>query len=160
MTRDPHISIGVVAARTGVAVSAIRYYESTGLLPAIRSAGGKRLFPRSVIRRVSFILISQQLGYSLEQIAGLLEKLPQQRTPTKADWQKLSVEFSRDIDQRIERLSRLKESLGGCIGCGCLSLKSCSLYNPQDQAASLGDGPRYLLGDSPQTVSSDPTTDL
>lgn len=155
MKNDPHISIGAVASRTGVAVSAIRFYESTGLLPAIRGAGGKRLFPRSVIRRVSFILISQQLGYSLDEIAGLLEKLPDQRTPTKRDWQKLSGEFSRDIDLRIERLAQLRESLVGCIGCGCLSLKSCKLYNPQDKAATKGDGPRYLLGDSPAVDSEE-----
>lgn len=155
MVTDPHISIGVVAALTGIAASAIRYYESIGLLPAIGSAGGKRLFPRSVIRRVSFILISQQMGYTLEEIASLLDKLPQKRTPTKADWQKLSVEFSRDIDQRIERLTRLKESLSGFIGCECLSLKSCGLYNPQDQAGTFGDSPRYWLGDCPVPSCSD-----
>ena len=125
MKKDPLISIGVVAKRTGVAVSAIRYYESVGLLPAVRGAGGRRLFPRSVIRRVSFILISQQMGYSLEDIAELIATLPDQRTPTKADWQKLSGIFSRDIDRRIEHLTQLKGSLAGCIGCGCLSLKSC-----------------------------------
>lgn len=149
MKKDPLISIGVVAKRTGVAVSAIRYYESVGLLPAVRGAGGRRLFPRSVIRRVSFILISQQMGYSLEDIAELIATLPDQRTPTKADWQKLSGIFSRDIDRRIEHLTQLKGSLAGCIGCGCLSLKSCGLYNPEDNAAKQGNGPRYLLGDLP-----------
>lgn len=149
MKKDPLISIGVVAQRTGVAVSAIRFYESVGLLPAVRGPGGRRLFPRSVIRRVSFILISQQMGYSLDDIAKLISTLPDQRTPTKADWEKLSRTFSRDIDQRIEQLMKLKASLSGCIGCGCLSLKSCGLYNPQDTAAKKGSGPRYLLGDLP-----------
>lgn len=130
-------------------MSAIRYYESVGLLPAIRGPGGRRLFARPMIRRVSFILISQQMGYSLDDIATVLNKLPQQRTPTKSDWQKLSLEFSADIDRRIDRLSRLTESLAGLIGCGCLSLKSCRLYNPDDSAAQYGDGPRYLLGDPP-----------
>ncbi len=150
MQKDPHISIGVVAKRTGVAVSAIRFYESIGLLPAIRGPGGRRLFARSVIRRVSFILISQQMGYTLEEIATLLDGLPQQRTPNKADWQKLSREFSADIDQRIAQLTRMKESLSSCIGCGCLSLKTCKLYNPGDNAAQQGAGPRYLLGGSPE----------
>lgn len=149
MSRDPRISIGTVARRAGVAVSAIRFYESKGLLPAVRSAGGKRLFPRSAIRRVSFILISQQLGYSLDEIAGLLASLPDERTPTKSDWQRLARRFSVDIDDRVARLTQLKDSLAGCIGCGCLSLKSCKLYNPDDRAAGGGDGPRYLLGDRP-----------
>ncbi|OED44655.1 redox-sensitive transcriptional activator SoxR [Chromatiales bacterium (ex Bugula neritina AB1)] len=149
MKRDPKMSIGEVAKRTGVAVSAIRFYESRKLLPSVRSAGGKRLFSRSVIRRVSFILISQRLGYTLEEIDGLLSTLPEQRTPTKADWQRLSRQFSKDIDDRIAGLTQLKESLTGCIGCGCLSLQSCQLYNPMDTAAENGDGPRYLMGDKP-----------
>lgn len=147
--RDSLISIGVIAKRTGLTVSAIRFYESTGLVTASRGPGGRRLFSKAAIRRVSFILISQQLGYSLEEIRHVLKTLPAERTPTKADWEKLSRQFSEDIDQRIEKLSLLKASLSGCIGCGCLSLKSCALYNPGDRAAGLGAGPRYLLGDLP-----------
>lgn len=145
--KDPEISIGELARRTGVAVSKVRYYADRGLIPSARSAGDNRVFPRSVIRRVSFILIAQQLGYSLEQIAAALASLPEGRTPTKADWDKLSRAFSRDIDQQIARLSELKDSLSRCIGCGCLSLKSCRLYNPDDTIQHLGAGPRYLLGD-------------
>ncbi|MEM7256362.1 MAG: redox-sensitive transcriptional activator SoxR [Pseudomonadota bacterium] len=147
---DSMVSIGVIAKRTGLSVSAVRFYESSGLLSAHRGAGGRRIFPRSAIRRVSFILISQQLGYSLDEIRQVLKTLPAERTPTKADWEKLSRRFSTDIDERIERLTRLKNSLSACIGCGCLSLKSCALYNAQDKAASLGSGPRYLMGDKPQ----------
>jgi MerR family redox-sensitive transcriptional activator SoxR len=146
---ESRVGIGVIARRTGLSVSAIRFYETSGLLFASRGPGGRRLFPRSAIRRVSFILISQQLGYSLEEIRGVLKNLPSERTPTKADWEKLSRQFSVDIDERIERLTKLRDSLSACIGCGCLSLKSCALYNAQDRAASLGSGPRYLLGDKP-----------
>ncbi len=148
---DSMISIGVIAKRTGLSVSAIRFYETSGLLTATRGPGGRRIFPRSAIRRVSFILISQQMGYTLEEIKLVLKTLPEERTPTKADWEKLSRRFSKDIDERIARLTQLKESLAGCIGCGCLSLKSCTLYNPQDRAAGLGSGPRYLLGDNADT---------
>jgi MerR family redox-sensitive transcriptional activator SoxR len=101
-----------------------------------------------VIRRVSFILISQNLGYSLKEIANALASLPEGRTPTKADWTRLSKRFSQDIDKRIEQLQQLKLSLNGCIGCGCLSLKSCQLYNPKDAAHVFGVGPRYLLGNN------------
>ncbi len=149
MKKDPLISIGKMAQRTGMAVSAIRYYEREGLLPAVRSPGGSRLFKRSSIRRVSFILISRQLGYSLEDIRAMMQSLPDGRTPTRADWQSLGRQFSRDIDQKIARLNHLKTSLTGCIGCGCLSLKACGLYNPDDQAVEHGAGPRYLMGDSP-----------
>ena len=148
---DSMISIGVIAKRTGLSVSAIRFYETSGLLTATRGPGGRRIFPRSAIRRVSFILISQQMGYTLEEIKLVLKTLPEERTPTKADWEKLSRRLSKDIDERIARLTQLKESLAGCIGCGCLSLKSCTLYNPQDRAAGLGSGPRYLLGDNADT---------
>ncbi|MBE9565085.1 MAG: redox-sensitive transcriptional activator SoxR [Proteobacteria bacterium] len=147
MKNDPLVSIGFMASRTGVAVSAIRYYESENLIPAVRSPSGQRLFPRSAIRRVSFILISQQLGYSLEQIKAALNKLPDNRTPTKADWDKLATSFSRDLDERIQKLQNLRDSLSGCIGCGCLSLQRCRLYNPDDKINKRGAGARYLLGD-------------
>lgn len=141
------VTIGVVAERTGLAVSAVRFYESRGLIPSTRSTGGQRLFHRSVIRRVSFVLISQQLGFSLEEIRDALSSLPENRTPTKADWERLSRRFGKDIDDRIERLTQLRESLSSCIGCGCLSLAKCRLYNPEDRAVQLGSGPRFLLGD-------------
>ena len=143
------VSIGEIAQRTGCAVSAVRYYADQGLIPVGRSNSGHRVFSRTVIRRVSFILIAQNLGYSLQDIANLLATLPENRTPTKSDWSKLSKVFSRQLDEQIEQLLTLKQSLNNCIGCGCLSLKSCRLYNPADLAASLGTGPRYLMGDKP-----------
>ena len=141
------LSIGVIARRTGMQVSAIRYYADELLIPSVRSVSGHRLFSRSVIRRVSFILIAQSLGYTLTQIRAALESLPDNRTPTKADWEKLSRRFSKDIETQIERLQLLKNKLSSCIGCGCLSLRSCQLYNPNDFIADNGSGPRFLLGD-------------
>lgn len=149
MSKDPFVSIGFVAARTGTAVSAIRFYESEKLIPAVRNAGGHRVFHRSVIRRVSFILIAQGLGYSLKEIRHALQSLPDNRTPTRVDWQRLSRLFSRDIDERVNQLQLLKEKLSGCIGCGCLSLSNCQLYNPDDTVNKHGAGARYLMGDSP-----------
>lgn len=143
------IAIGEIAARTGAAVSAIRFYEEKGLLEARRTAGGTRRFLRSDIRRVSFILIAQRLGFSLDEIAGHLRGLPNGRTPTKKDWEKISRNFRAAIDARIASLATLREKLTGCIGCGCLSLKTCALYNPDDEAQRKGAGPRYLLGDTP-----------
>ena len=142
-------SIGFVARRTGIAVSAIRFYEDKGLIYAHRNRGGQRVFLAADIRRISFIIIAQKLGFSLAAIKAHLDKLPAGRTPTKKDWQKISTAFRRDIDARIRALTLLREKLTGCIGCGCLSLKSCALYNPDDQAAKKGAGPRYLLGDKP-----------
>lgn len=144
------ITIGALAARSGVAVSAIRFYEEKGLLQSKRAESGHRRFHRRALRRVSFIRITQSLGYSLEEIQNYLKTLPEGRTPTKADWTKLSRSFSKDIEQRISALQQLQHKLSACIGCGCLSLKSCGLYNPQDTAAKKGPGPRYLLGDRPQ----------
>lgn len=153
MAHDPFVSIGLIAARTGTAVSAIRYYESEQLIPSIRNAAGHRLFKRSVIRRVSFILIAQNLGYTLNEIREALSTLPDGRTPTKHDWERLSRQFSGHIDQKIERLQRLKDKLNGCIGCGCLSLKVCQLYNQDDEASEFGNGARYLLGDKPAAIA-------
>jgi MerR family redox-sensitive transcriptional activator SoxR len=141
--------IGKVAARTGLAVSAIRHYEAEGLIHSERDRGGRRVFLPSDIRRLSFIIIAQQLGYRLPQIKAHFASLPDSRTPTKKDWEKISRTFGKDIDQRIAQLSLMREKLTGCIGCGCLSLKTCALYNPEDQAAKRGPGPRYLLGDRP-----------
>lgn len=142
-------SIGKVAARTGLAVSAVRFYSDQGLVHPGRNRAGRRVFTAGDIRRVSFIMIAQQLGFSLPQIKMQLARLPDNRTPTKADWAKMSEHFSQDIDARITALTDLKKRLTGCIGCGCLSLKSCALYNPEDRAARGGSGPRYLLGDKP-----------
>jgi MerR family redox-sensitive transcriptional activator SoxR len=141
------LSIGQVSERTGVAVSALRYYEREGLLRADRTEGGQRRFPREVIRRVSFVRIAQQVGLSLEEIRTALEALPSDRTPTKGDWARLSSAWRSRLDEQIASLTRLRDDLTSCIGCGCLSLKACSLYNPGDLAASLGSGPRYLMSD-------------
>tara|TARA_R110002020_G_scaffold27559_14_gene88977 strand:- start:936 stop:1409 length:474 start_codon:yes stop_codon:yes gene_type:complete len=139
------LSIGEVAARTGLAVSAIRYYDDEGLISARRSSGGKRLFLRSDIRRLSFILIAQQLGFSLEDIRVQLRQLPLERTPTKRDWEKISRGFRAHLDARIGMLERLRDRLDGCIGCGCLSLDACKLYNPEDRAGASGTGPRLVV---------------
>jgi len=139
--------IGDMARRTGVAVSAIRFYEEKGLLRAHRDAGGRRRFLRSDIRRVSFILIAQRLGFSLEEIGATLNGLPKDRTPTKKDWEMISRQFRAALDERIALMQLMRARLTSCIGCGCLSLKSCQLHNPDDEAATKGDGPRFLLGD-------------
>ncbi|WP_409433863.1 redox-sensitive transcriptional activator SoxR [Litorimonas sp. RW-G-Af-16] len=144
------LSIGKVAARTGVAVSALRFYEEAGLVLAGRNAGGQRVFEPSDIRRISFVIIAQKLGFSLKQIKGQLDALPNNRTPTKQDWEKISRDFGQDIDARIDALTTLKRKLTGCIGCGCLSLKSCAIYNADDAAAAKGAGPRFLMGDNPE----------
>lgn len=143
-------SIGAVAERTSVAVSAIRFYEEAGLIFPDRNSGQQRVFEASDIRRISFIIIAQQLGFSLKQIKTQLNGLPEKRTPTLSDWEKISRSFGQDIDARIKALTTLRERLTGCIGCGCLSLQKCKLYNPDDIAAKKGAGPRYLLGDRPE----------
>ena len=143
------LTIGALGKRTGLAVSAIRYYEAQGLISPWRNTGGQRRFERADIRRLSFVMIAQQFGFTLPQIRAQLDRLPGGRTPTKADWARISVGFRTALDGRIETLTRLRDNLDGCIGCGCLSLKSCHLYNPQDRAAALGPGPRYLMGDAP-----------
>lgn len=143
------LTIGAVAERTGLAPSAIRFYEEKGLVRAARAASGHRQFDRATIRRLSFILIAQQLGYRLDEIKAQLDTLPGDAAPTVADWERLSVHFADDLDERIRRLTELRERLTGCIGCGCLSLEVCRLYNPDDAAARHGTGPRYLMGDRP-----------
>lgn len=149
---DPRISIGRVAERTGMSVSAIRFYEEAGLVSPIRNGGGQRRFLRSDIRRLSFILIAQQLGFSLDEIRAKLSTLPAGRTPTQRDWARISKQFRDRLDERIATLVRTRERLDGCIGCGCLSLKNCALYNPDDDASRHGAGPRYLMGDSPRSA--------
>ena len=147
---DPRISIGQVAQRTGLSISAIRFYEQAGLVSPVRNNGGQRRFLRSDIRRLSFVMIAQQMGFSLEEIRSKLSSLPKGRTPTQKDWARISRQFRRVLDERIALLSQTRERLDGCIGCGCLSLTNCALYNQHDQAARFGAGPRYLLGDRPE----------
>lgn len=146
------LSIGEVAKRTGLAITAIRFYEAEKLITPRRNAGGQRLFKRSDIRRLSFIKISQNLGFSLSEIRQAMSTLPDSRTPTKKDWQRLSKRFAADIDKRIAGLMQLREKLNGCIGCGCLSMTACRLYNPDDAASAMGAGPRYLMGDSSDEI--------
>jgi len=147
-TSDPPLSIGAVAERTGLAVSAVRYYEDEGLIDATRATSGHRRFRRSVIRRLSFIRTCQRLGYTLDEIRAHLSSLPAGRTPNERDWQRLATSFERDLATRISELQALQEKLAGCIGCGCLSLERCALWNPGDVAADFGSGPRWLMGDS------------
>ncbi|WP_390912902.1 redox-sensitive transcriptional activator SoxR [Pseudosulfitobacter sp. SM2401] len=143
------MTIGALADRTGLAVSAIRYYEAQGLIAPWRNAGGQRRFERADLRRLSFVMIAQQFGFTLPQIKAELDLLPGGRTPTKADWARISSGFRASLDQRIDALTRLRDNLDGCIGCGCLSLPSCALYNAADKAGQNGAGPRYLMGDRP-----------
>ena len=144
------LAIGYLARRTGLAVSAIRFYEDKGLITPDRNAGGQRRFAKSDIRRLSFIMITQQLGFSLEEIKRMLAGLPNNRTPTAQDWAAISGDLQARINEQIDRLTQMRERVGGCIGCGCLSLEHCALYNPNDRVASKGAGPRYLMGDRPE----------
>lgn len=155
MALGSELSIGQLAARCGMAVSAIRYYEAQGLISANRNAGGHRRYRRDVIRRLSFIQIAKQFGFSLERIREELVGLPEGRAPSPADWSRIGTGFRTELDARIETLSRLRDNLDGCIGCGCLSLASCKLYNPGDSAARKGAGPRYLMGDRPEDPPED-----
>ena len=146
MPEDRFITIGQLAARTGVAVSAIRFYEEKGLLQSLRTSGNQRRFLRSDIRRVSFILIAQKLGLALVEIEAQLANLPQGRAPTLSDWQAISRRMRFEIDQRINLLTRTRNQLDQCIGCGCLSLQKCQLYNKDDRMGAKGAGPRAILG--------------
>lgn len=138
------LTIGELARRTGLSVSAIRYYEQRGLVRSLRTGGNQRRFARADIRRLSFILIAQNLGLSLGAIEAELARLPQGRNPNAADWQRISTRVRAAIDDKIRVLERTREDLTGCIGCGCLSLKKCRLFNPHDSAAAGGAGPRVL----------------
>lgn len=139
------LTIGDLASRTGLSVSAIRFYEAKGLISPDRNAGGQRRFAGADIRRLSFVMIAQQLGLSITEIREALTALPNERTPTKRDWTRLSRSIRRRLDDQIAMMERLRDRLDGCIGCGCLSLKTCALYNPEDKAAQLGSGPRYVI---------------
>jgi len=149
MNPNPHglereLTVGQVAARSGLAVSAIRFYESEGLIAGRRNPGNQRRFRRDVLRRVALIKVAQRLGIPLAAIRKALQALPQGRTPTAADWGKLSAQWRDELDGRIARLTGLRDQLSGCIGCGCLSLETCPLRNPRDKLGRHGTGPRLL----------------
>ena len=147
MRPEAVLSIGQVADRTGLAVSAIRFYETQGLIAPTRNAGGQRRYMRSDIRTLSFVLIAQQLGFSIEEIRTQLQALPNGRAPTQKDWSRISRSFRETLETRIAMLTRLRDKLDGCIGCGCLSLRKCALYNPEDRARRHGKGPRFVVAD-------------
>jgi MerR family transcriptional regulator, redox-sensitive transcriptional activator SoxR len=144
------LSIGELSRRTGLSVSAIRFYEARGLVKAVRTSGNQRRFLRADIRRLSFAQIAQQLGLTLGEISAELATLPQGRAPTRQDWQGISRRIRGALERRIDTLERTRDLLDGCIGCGCLSLDRCRLFNPGDRAAKAGAGPRFLLGDRPK----------
>ena len=144
------ITITELANRSGVAASALRYYESLGLIAASRTAGNQRRYLRSVLRRVAVIKVAQTVGVSLRRIRKAFRALPGRRDPTPDDWERLSSRWRDDLDERIETLGRLRDQLSSCIGCGCLSLERCALFNQADNVSIKGPGPRYLLGDVPQ----------
>lgn len=142
---DSELTIGTLSERSGVAASALRFYEAEGLIHATRSAGGQRRYARDALRRVSFIRVAQQVGLRLDEIRVALESLPEHRTPTAKDWERLSTSWRPRLDAQIALLERLRDRLGGCIGCGCLSLRFCKLLNPDDRAGQRGPGPRHIL---------------
>ena len=141
------LPIGEVARRSGVASSALRFYEQRGLISSEREGSGHRRYPRPVLRRIAFIVFAQRIGLTLEEIGVELAKLPPHHAPTRNDWARLSATWTSRIDDRIAELERLKRGLTECIGCGCLSLDRCRLANPGDRAAALGPGPRYWIGE-------------
>ena len=146
--KDRLLSVGELADRAGLATSAIRFYESNGLVAAERNAAGHRRYRPDALRRVSFIKVAQRVGLSLAEIREALASLPDERTPTRRDWARLARRWQPLLDERIALLEELREKLDGCIGCGCLSLDSCEIYNVDDVAAGFGTGPRWLLGDT------------
>ncbi|MGK5679793.1 redox-sensitive transcriptional activator SoxR [Actinoplanes sp. URMC 104] len=139
------LTIGDLSARSGVAPSALRYYEREGLIRSTRTSGNQRRYDRAELRRVAFIRIAQQVGVSLEEIRGALAELPESRTPTRADWARLSDRWRHRLEEKIALMQRLRDDLSGCIGCGCLSLHRCKLVNPDDRLAAEGTGARILL---------------
>ncbi|WP_344320185.1 redox-sensitive transcriptional activator SoxR [Streptomyces macrosporus] len=143
--RDGRLSIGELAARSGVAPSALRYYEELGLIHSERTSGNQRRYPRTALRRVAFVRAAQRVGLSLEEVRVALDRLPADRAPNATEWNTVARTWQRRIDDRIAELERLKERLTGCIGCGCLSLRKCGLYNPHDVAGTRGSGARYLM---------------
>lgn len=144
---DAALTIGALSDRTGVAASALRYYEAEGLIHATRSTGGQRRYARDTLRRVSFVRVAQQVGLSLDEIRVALASLPANRTPNHKDWERLSTSWRPRLDAQIRLLERLRDRLDRCIGCGCLTLGYCKLANPHDEVASRGPGPRFILDD-------------
>ncbi len=155
-TPNAALSIGELSRRSGVAASALRFYEDEVLLTSLRGPGGQRRYARDVLRRVAFIRAAQAVGLRLEEIRDSLASLPESRTPTRADWAKLSKRWRPLLDERINALMTLRDQLDACIGCGCLSLTACKLYNPADVAGVRGSGARYLLGDARPDTSKQP----
>jgi MerR family transcriptional regulator, redox-sensitive transcriptional activator SoxR len=155
MASSSTLSIGELARRTGLSVSAIRFYEARGLVRAVRTAGNQRRFMRADIRRLSFALIAQQLGLTLSEIEAELATLPHGQAPTLAEWRAIGARMRGALAAKIALLQRTQERLDGCIGCGCLSLDRCALYNPNDRAARAGPGPRFLLGDQASDFEDD-----
>ncbi|QMV64947.1 redox-sensitive transcriptional activator SoxR [Pseudomonas berkeleyensis] len=141
------LTVGQVAERSGVSVSTLHFYEAKGLIHSHRNAGNQRRYPRQILRRVALIKVAQRLGIPLADIGAILATLPHDHTPTAADWQRFSQHWKQELDARIERLSRLRDQLTGCIGCGCLSMDDCPLRNPGDRLGNQGSGPRLLEGD-------------
>lgn len=148
------LTVGQVAERSGVAVSALHFYERRGLIRSRRTAGNQRRFRRDTLRRIAFIRVSQRVGIPLERIRAALAELPEERTPTREDWARLSAGWREDLDTRIEQLERLRDDLTDCIGCGCLSLESCVLSNPHDELAQEGPGPRRLMNECARPESA------
>jgi MerR family transcriptional regulator, redox-sensitive transcriptional activator SoxR len=140
-------TISEISRRSGVAASALRFYEDRGLIKSERAGSGHRRYPRAVLRRIAFIVFAQRMGLSLEEIAAELAKLPENRVPERSDWAKISASWTKRIDERIAELERLRAGLTRCIGCGCLSLRDCQLANPGDRASRLGPGPRYWISE-------------
>jgi MerR family transcriptional regulator, redox-sensitive transcriptional activator SoxR len=149
MSPPSRLTIGELAARSGLATSALRYYEEQGLISAERTVGGQRRYRRAVLRRIAFVRAARQVGLSLEEARVALAELPEDRTPNATEWARVARSWQRRIDEQIAALERLRGRLTGCIGCGCLSLARCRLYNPDDTAAAAGPGARYLVGDAP-----------
>jgi MerR family redox-sensitive transcriptional activator SoxR len=149
MSDTKTFTVGEVAERAGIATSALRFYESNGLIRSDRTEAGHRRYHADVLRRVGFIRVAQRVGLSLAEIRAALDGLPEARTPTRRDWERLASQWRPMLDERIALLEAMRDKLDGCIGCGCLSLDTCAMYNPDDVAADRGTGPRYLLGDQP-----------
>lgn len=147
------LTIGQLAQRSGVATSALRFYEDRGLITSDRTSGNQRRYQRATLRRVALVRAAQRVGVPLREVATALDGLPATRTPSAADWERLARRWQQRLEDQIAGLRQLRDDLSGCIGCGCLSLKGCSLLNPADGAAGLGSGPRYLLGNSSHDVA-------
>jgi MerR family transcriptional regulator, redox-sensitive transcriptional activator SoxR len=153
MAPEQSLTVSQVAARAGVSPSALRFYERQGLIESERTAGNQRRYHRDVLRRLAFIHVAQRVGLSLDAIGEALRSLPAGRTPNQRDWERLSSRWRAELDERVRLLTALRDELSECIGCGCLTMHRCRLYNPEDGARRFGSGPRYLLGDSPDSIA-------